>query len=362
MKHAIRVKSVFEDQALTDCQAFLVYSPENRRYLSGFSGSSAYLLVTRESRWLFTDFRYTEQAAQEAQDYQVIRHGPDALRFVVEQAKKAHLDRIGYEAHKMTVRELELLGQAGPDIQWIPTSTVVEKVRMTKSPDEIEAIREAARIAGSALERTLPFIRPGVRELDIALELEIHMRRLGAERLAFDTIVASGARGSLPHGHPTDKRIQDGDLVTIDFGAYLNGYNSDETVTLAVGADGVNRERLRQIYDIVFLAQKTGIEAIGPGVSAASVDLASRRVIEERGYGAEFGHSTGHGVGLEVHELPWVAPKPPLDYLLAPGMVVTVEPGIYLPGIGGVRLEDTLVVTETGSERLTTINKTWQQI
>lgn len=353
------------DGAQLDAQ--LVFSPENRRYLSGFSGSSGFLLVGRErdQRWLFTDFRYTEQAEAEAPGYEVVRHGREVFGQIGEVARRHGMTRIGVEAHKVTVEQLRAMREQAPDIEWRETAGVVERVRMVKSAEEIGHIRRAAAIAGEALTRVLADLAPGQTEEDVALALQCAMLRAGAERLAFDTIVASGPRGSLPHGHPTPKPLQAGELVTIDFGAFINGYNSDETVTVAIGGgDAAGRDwgRLRAMYDIVYAAQAAGIEAIRPGVRASEIDRIARAVITDGGYGPEFGHSTGHGVGLEVHELPYVATNPPVDYVLEAGMVITVEPGIYLPGVGGVRLEDTLAVTGDGCERLTGVAKAWRVV
>ncbi|CAB1128919.1 aminopeptidase (Met-Xaa and Xaa-Pro, Xaa-Pro-Xaa) [Candidatus Hydrogenisulfobacillus filiaventi] len=342
--------------------ALLVWSSPNRRYLSGFTGSSAYLLAGADGRGLLlTDFRYLEQAAAQAPGWTVIRHGRDVWSDLAGQAAAAGWRTVGVEADHVTLaafRRLEAAGEAR-GITWRPVSGLVEGLRLVKTPDEVEAVRAAAALARRALEAVWPRLVPGVSEAEVALELECTMRRLGAEAEAFPTIVASGPRGSLPHARPGPRRLEAGDLVTIDFGARLDGYHSDETVTVGIGAAAAAHP-LRPVYEVVRRAQAAGIAAIRPGVPASAVDRAARGVIEEAGYGEAFGHSTGHGVGLEVHEAPWAAAQPPVDYVLEPGMILTVEPGIYLPGRGGVRLEDTLVVTETGCERLTTWDKDWR--
>lgn len=345
-----------------EIDAVLICSPQNRRYLSGFTGSSAYLLLSAQTCWLITDFRYTEQAARETDGYTIVRQQRHPFAHVAELARSAGLGRVGFEVDKVTVREHERLMEHGPEIAWRGISGWVEELRRKKSPDELEVMAKAARIADDAISEVLADLHPGKREIEVALELEFAMRRLGAEALAFDTIVASGPNGSLPHARPGDRPLAWGDLVTIDFGARYQGYHSDETITVALGKEGPNRDLLRTIYDIVLAAQKAGIAKVGPGVAASDIDATSRTIIEEAGFGPQFGHSTGHGVGLEVHEAPWASRRPVVDYILEPGMVVTVEPGIYLPGIGGVRLEDSLVVTASGSERLTAMPKAWTVI
>lgn len=354
-----RARKVFEVQPNHDIEALIVFSPENRRYLTGFTGSSGYVLVTPQARFLFTDFRYTEQAEMEAPEFQIVLHERDVFQHIVRVMETLGVRRVGFESQKVSVDQFSGLTSRAGNMTWVPTKNLVETLRIIKTPDEISLIQQAAAIADQALSAIHSLIEAGRKEIELALELEFNMRRLGAQRLAFDTIVASGPRGSLPHGHPTDREIQDGDLVTIDFGAYFQGYNSDETVTFAVGT-GPERARQKEIYDIVLQAQNAGIAAIKPGVLASHVDNASRSIIKTQGYGEYFGHSTGHGVGLEVHEQPWIAPNPPYDFVLEPGMVITVEPGIYLPNFGGVRLEDTLVVTVDGSRRLTGASKAFQ--
>lgn len=332
-------------------------SPVNVRYLSGFTGSSSYLVIGREAAWLLTDFRYTEQAAREAPDFTVVQHTRPYLGSIEELVKHHGWTHLGFEADKVpyaVFREWE----AAIAADWAPLGGLVERLRLVKAPEELKAIARAASIADRALAEVLPGIA-GRPERDVALDLEMAMRRHGAERLAFDTIVASGVRGSLPHGHPTDKVIEPGELVTIDFGAHVSGYHSDETVTVGVGPVS---SRQREIFDLVHRAQAAGIAAVRPGVRVSEVDHAARSIIAEAGYGEAFGHGLGHGVGLQVHEDPYASPTPGRDYVLEAGMTITVEPGIYLPGFGGVRLEDTLAVTETGHEYLTGFSKEWQEV
>jgi Xaa-Pro aminopeptidase len=344
--------------------AVVIAAPEslssvNLRYLSGFRGSSAYLMVGArpEEAWLLTDFRYTEQAEREAPGFHVLRHERPVTVSLARIAREAGFHRMGLEADKIPAAMYWDWEREVP-AEWVPMSGLVEQLRLIKDPDELDRIRQACAAADAALAEVLPTIA-GRREQEVALDLEIAMRRAGAERLGFETIIASGVRGSLPHGKPTDKVIAPGELVTIDFGGYVDGYHSDETVTVGVGRVP---DQLRAIWDIVHEAQARGIRAVRPGVRASDVDRACRAYITDAGYGEQFGHGTGHGVGLAIHEDPFLGVRPATDFVLEAGMTVTVEPGIYVPGLGGARLEDTLVVTRTGSEALTQFPKHWQTV
>lgn len=329
-------------------------SSVNLRYLSGFTGSSAYLVISRDKAWILTDFRYLEQAQMEASDFEVVRHAPQVRETIADICRRHAIHHLGFEADRVPYQMWQGWNDAVP-VVWRPLDQMVEGLRVVKSTEEIDLIREAARVAGEALLEVLPAL-VGKREVDIALDLEMAMRRRGAEALAFPTIVASGERGAMPHAHPTARVIRADELVTIDFGARVEGYNSDETVTVATGR--VSRT-LRHIFEVVKTAQEAGIAHVKAGARSSDVDAAARRVIADAGYGEAFGHGTGHGVGLEVHEDPYAfhVRSDNAGPILEPGMTITVEPGIYLPGVGGVRLEDTLVITEDGYERLTTIPK-----
>lgn len=339
----------------------MVASAPNRRYLSGFSGSAGVVLIADGRRWLLTDFRYLEQAEREAPAYEIVPIQRQVWQQVAALAGEVGARRIGFEAEHWTVAQWRRAVSEAPGVEWVETAGVVEALRVVKSPEELQRMATAARIADEALAQVALILRPGLRERDLSLHLEAKMRELGAEGVAFPTIVASGPRGSLPHGLASDRKLEPGELVTIDFGAVYQGYHSDETVTWALAGDHPERARLREVYEVVRAAQAAGLAAVRPGVAASAVDRAARQVIEEAGYGAEFGHSTGHGVGLEVHEAPWASSHPTRDWTLQPDMVITVEPGIYLPGLGGVRLEDTVVVTQDGYRRLTQADKAWRE-
>ncbi len=323
----------------------------NIRYLAGFTGSDGALVVGHEKAWFLTDSRYTTQSSMEVKgagviEYRVKAEGIANL-LIGESCKK-----VGFEAEQTTVAFLKLLSQALPGVELVPVGAELDDLRIRKDTDEVELLSGSAAIASRALLGMLESIKPGVAEREIALGLEFAMKKGGADDKSFDFIVASGARGALPHGKASDKTIAAGELVTIDFGAVYRGYHSDETVTVAVGrAD----DRQREIYSIVKDAHDRAMEAVRPGVSLKEVDAIARNFIEGKGYGSYFGHGLGHGVGLEVHEKPVVSVRG--DKYAEEGMVFTIEPGIYIPDWGGVRIEDTVVVTADGYRLLTLVPK-----
>jgi Xaa-Pro aminopeptidase len=326
----------------------LVCKPENRAYLSGFTGSSGWLLVSADRAVLVTDFRYVEQATAQAQAYEVVRQGQVHFPTIAEIVGQMGATRLGFEGDFITADEFRQYEQLLPDLDLVPVTGMVEGLRMFKDEGEIAIMAKAAAIADEAWSHILGHIRPGVTEWDVAVELEYSMRKLGAQGPAFDTIVASGVRSSLPHGRASQKVIAAGDLVTCDFGALYEGYCSDMTRTVMVGEP---TEKQREIYAIVLEAQLRGVAACKAGMTGMDLDEVCRSYIRERGYGENFGHGTGHGVGRFIHEGPKVSVKGANDVLQA-GMVVTIEPGIYVAGWGGVRIEDMLLVTETGCRRL----------
>lgn len=326
---------------------FLITKQQNWQYLSGFTGSNAVLIMTPNENCLITDFRYIEQAVEQAPAFQIIRPAALMEDAVVEQVKKLGLGTVGFEDDNLTYNLYTKYTAKLANVQFVPAHRQLERLRQVKDHSEIEAIRKAAAITDDAFDHILSFVRPGVRESEIALELEYFMRRRGAQKTAFEIIVASGPRGALPHGVASEKELQPGDLVVMDFGAVCDGYHSDMTRTVLLGkADSKQSE----IYHLVLRAQEKAIKAVKPGVKCSTVDLVARDLITVEGYGANFGHGLGHSVGLEIHEKPSLAPKD--DTVLQPGMVITVEPGIYLSGWGGVRIEDLVLVTSRGREIL----------
>lgn len=346
MLHRIKRLLEYFDEGGFD--AFYVTDPANRFYLSGFSGTTGALLLSREQYCLLTDFRYTGQASSESPDYKIIEVPGSYNGIIAEILKDNSLFRLGCEGDHLTYNQFSDLKKMLPGIELRPGSETVEQLRICKDDSEIRHIEEAAYLADQSFTRVLAAVKAGVTEREIALQLEYFMRQSGADGVAFKIIVASGSRSALPHGVASMKTIQSGDLVTFDFGAVYRGYNSDITRTVVVGR---LEPRQREIYEIVLEAQMSAISAIKAGVRAAAVDRAARGVIEKKGYGRYFGHSTGHGLGLNIHENPRLSAKD--ETILRPGMVVTVEPGIYLPGWGGVRIEDTVVVEDNGCRILT---------
>lgn len=328
-----------------------ITKPENRSYLSGFTGSFGYLLITPAEAVLFTDGRYVQQAAAQASGWRVVRLQRPFENSVIPELKRLAVKQLGFESDHLTYGDYTNWQEKLPDTKWLPTTGITARLRWQKSSEELTLIRKAVAIADDAFASVLNFIRPGLTERQVAAELEYAMRRGGADAIAFDTIVASGWRGALPHGRASDKQIEAGEFVTIDFGAHYQGYNSDITRTVFVGG-GVKEptERQLEIYKLVLQAQVAGVEAVKPGTACNAVDAVSRQIFEQAGMSDYFLHSLGHNLGREVHETPFLTP--PDDTQIEAGMVLTVEPGLYIADWGGVRIEDDLYVTEKGAEVL----------
>lgn len=342
-----RVQRLREAMNGIGLEAMWIASSFNRQYLTGFTGSAGYVLITKERAILLTDFRYMTQAPQQAQHFEVIEHAKvtDTLRDLLVQM---NVKRLGFEQEHMSYAAYSSLTQDLDGIELIATSSLVEDIRMVKDEEEKQILREAAELADRTFAHILDFMKPGVSELDIALEMEIFMRKNGAASSSFDTIVASGERSALPHGVASSKLLQEHDLITLDFGALYKGYCSDITRTVMLGSPS---DKQKEIYDIVLEAQLYALEHIKPGMTGREADALARDIITKYGYGPNFGHSLGHGLGMEVHEYPRLAKTG--DLVLTPGMVVTVEPGIYVPGFGGVRIEDDIFITDSGIEIIT---------
>ncbi|MGX1263798.1 Xaa-Pro aminopeptidase [Rossellomorea marisflavi] len=338
-----RLRESLNEQSI---DALLITSEFNRRYMTNFTGSAGVVLISADKALFITDFRYTEQAAEQAVGYDIIQHKGPIHEEVAKQVKELGLKKVGFEKDYMTYDAFTTY-QAALGAEFVPVSGVVEKLRLIKTPEEIKIIKYAADIAEATFKHILDYIRPGLTELDVSNEMEFFMRKQGATSSSFDTIVASGLRSAMPHGVASEKVIEKGDFVTLDFGAYYNGYASDMTRTISVGEPS---EKLKEIYDIVLQSQLMAVEQIKPGMTGKEADAISRDYITEKGYGDCFGHSLGHGIGLEVHEGPGLSFRS--EMTLEPGMIVTVEPGIYVPGVGGVRIEDDLVITEDGNDNL----------
>ncbi len=333
--------------------AMLITNVVNVRYLAGFTGSNGAALIGPDVRAFATDFRYVEQAAEQVDPaFDRLRASQDLLEAAAGALPPGEL-RLGFEEANLSVRDHARLREKLPArVELVGTYGLVERLRAVKQPGEVAAIRAAATLADQAFEELTSQGLVGRTERELATALEFEIRRLGAGRASFDPIVAAGPHGALPHASPRDTEVRAGQLVVIDWGAQLEGYCSDCTRTVAAG---LPTGRGAEVYELVLEAQLAGLQAVTAGASGRSVDAVARRTIDAAGYAESFGHGLGHGVGLEVHEDPRLGQRS--DAVLEPGNVVTVEPGVYLPGELGVRIEDLVVVTATGCEILTRLSK-----
>ena len=318
-------------------KAKLITSPENMRYISGFTGEGAVFLFEDE-KIIFTDGRYTIQAEHEAPDFKII-----TTNHYLDEIKKFRVKKIYIEQDKISLSELARMRATLPLVRWDDLDQELKQMRIIKTAEEIESIAHAADIANRGFEHIKDYIKAGMSEKEAALELEFFMRKSGADGLSFDTILASGANSAMAHAKVTEDLIPDNSYVLIDFGCKYKGYCSDMTRMVKVGTPS---DEMQKIYDIVLQAQSAGLAAIHEGVLASDVDKAARDIIEAAGYGETFIHSTGHGVGLDIHEDPHISRNS--ETILQEGMVITVEPGIYVEGLGGVRIEDMVIVTKDG--------------
>ncbi|WP_276673328.1 M24 family metallopeptidase [Selenomonas artemidis] len=339
-----RLRTLLSEREL---DAVLVTKEVNLHYFSGFRGDSTVLIVTADHLTLVTDSRYTEQAAEEASAFEVVEQTGGLYQKAAALLKEYRVKTVGFEGNVLTYSAYMQLKELLAGIVF-ETALNLDVLRQVKDADEIACIRRACEIADAAFAHIVTYIRPGMTERAVAAEMEDYMRRMGSERPAFRTILASGVRGSLPHGTATDKEIALGELVTMDFGAVYRGYHSDITRTICIGhAD----ERQKECYDAVLAAQKTALAAIRPGVTGVAVDEAARNILRKYNLNQYFGHGLGHSLGLEIHEEPRLS-KFGKDTMRT-NMLITDEPGVYIPGWGGIRIEDTVLVTETAGEPLT---------
>ena len=345
-----RLAALLDGLTAAHVDALLVTSLPNVRYLTGFSGSSALLLVSQREALLITDFRYQTQAADEVGDSGRVLIEPQSLWAGLWQqlGQQPGVQVIGFESAHLLHRDFQRLMEAGARWQWRPTLDLVETLRERKDPDEVRLIERAANVAIRALERTLAEVRVGMTELQVAGVLERALRDEGSEGFPFPSIVASGSRSALPHARATAARVREGDLLLLDFGSEVEGYCADITRTVVVGRAS---DEQREIYEVVRRANEQASHSIRAGMTGRDADAIARGYIEQRGYGELFGHGLGHGVGLEVHEAPRLSR--PADGALAEGAVVTIEPGVYRPGWGGVRIEDDVVLDAAGPRILT---------
>ncbi|MGA8597364.1 MAG: Xaa-Pro peptidase family protein [Bryobacteraceae bacterium] len=328
-------------------EAFLITALPNVRYLSGFTGSNGALLLTDSRAILFTDPRYQTQAPIESDCEVRIAKGPLLLE-TSKSLKKLAPRRLGIERGRISFQDYDFLKSEVTGSRLVPITGVIERLRMVKSPAEIATIKTAVELNSAALRQALHSFRSRMTEIDLAAEIEYRMRRLGADGPSFDTIVASGPRSALPHAHPASTPIEGNQLLLIDMGATVAGYTSDMTRTMGVGR---LVPKAKRIYKAVLESQLAAIDAVKPGVRSSSIDGTARNVLKKHGFDRFFVHSTGHGLGLEIHEIPRIGRKDPT--VLDIGMVITIEPGVYVEEFGGVRIEDTVVVTEKGCQILT---------
>ena len=323
--------------------AVLVSSPHNRRYLSGFTGSSGYLFITKDKCYMLTDFRYVEQATHQCPDYIVIDFFKKGLVESLSQLVEDHqVKTLGYENAALTVKEFKHF-ESHIKCNWLEMNDMVEKIRMIKDQDEINLIAHAASIGDAAFHHIIKFIKAGMTEIDVAIELEFFMKKQGASKLSFDTIVASGKRSSLPHAVPTEKIIEEGDFVTMDFGCIYKDYCSDMTRTIVVGKAS---DQQKEIYNLVLQAQLNACQHVKAGILGKEGDAYARDIIDAAGYRVNFGHGLGHSLGLEVHEQPRFSLLS--EDLIEENMVMSIEPGVYIPDFGGVRIEDLVLMTKEG--------------
>ncbi len=337
-----------------DNTAIIISSPENRRYFTGFPSSDGFLVITKNEAVFFTDSRYIE-AAQNAENGFKSRLLTRVSIEIANYLKERKIEKVLLEKERLTISEFEGLKSALKGVKCSPSNALEKKInalRAIKNKEEINSIKKAQRIAENAFSHILTFIKEGVTEKEIALELDFYMLSNGAEAVSFETIAVTGKKTSMPHGVPDDTVVKSGDFVTMDFGAVVNGYHSDMTRTVAVGE--VSAEQ-RKVYEIVKKAQEKALEMLCSGVSCRDADAAARDVISAAGYGEYFGHGTGHGVGVEIHEMPNLSPRS--ESILKVNNVVTVEPGIYLSGKFGVRIEDMVRIKKNGCENFTKASK-----
>ncbi|MFD3158529.1 M24 family metallopeptidase [Haloimpatiens sp. FM7330] len=344
-----RINKLLIEMKKKELDGLFLMREANVRYMSGFTDSDSYLFITCKGNYFITDGRYTEQAEKQCPQYKVIKWGKpigtlgDTVNKI---AKELNIKSIGFEKDKMTYALYEDFNRKIKNIDLIPTVGLIESLRYIKDEEEIDNIKEACRIADSAFEKILNFIKPGMKESEVGLELEYYMRKEGASKVGFDTILVSGKKTSLLHGKPDNKIIEEGDFIILDYGALYNGYISDMTRTIGVGKLD---DKQIEIYNLVKKAQEEALKTIKAGIIGKTPDDKIREIVKQ--YEEYYYAGIGHGVGRELHEQPFLGKY--CDRILEKNCVITMEPGIYIPGWGGVRIEDTIVVTEDGYERLT---------
>jgi len=343
-----RINKLLQAAHLAPDEGILIYKPSNMFYLSGYTGEGL-VAVGHGFQAIITDFRYTEAAERQAPGFDVLMmdNGKSHEALANELFLSHGVKCVLYEDDQVTVRDFERIRKAIPGMAWRSLNNAPEAIRRIKDQQELDFIEEACDISCRAFDRLLPQIKPGMTEKELQLKLEFLLLELGGDALAFNTIVASGVNGSLPHAVPSDKKVALHEMITFDFGAKKGGYCADMTRTVALGTP---TDEMKKIYDTVLLAQQTCEDMLSPGKACKEIDAMARKIIDEAGYAGRFGHGLGHSVGIDIHEDPRLSPRS--EDLLEANQTITVEPGIYVPGLGGVRIEDTCAITETGGRSL----------
>ncbi|MBS1518747.1 MAG: aminopeptidase P family protein [Bacteroidetes bacterium] len=343
-----RLERIKDNFITSGIDSFLVKSLPNIRYISGFSGSAANILLTKDNNYFITDFRYkTQSSAEVYKDFEVIIYTQNSMGFIKELSEKHGLKKTGFESNIMTYADLQSLQNEFRQIEFIPVSGLIESIVIQKNEKEIELTKKAVRITDETFKELLNIIKPGMSEREVSAEISFLHKIYGADSDSFEPIVASGVRSAFPHARPTDKVIKTGELLKLDFGCTVEGMKSDMTRTIAVGDIS---DECKMIYGIVKEAQQRALDIVRAGVPVKAVDAAARDFITEKGFGNNFGHGLGHGLGYDIHERPALNQR--TDYILQKNNIVTIEPGIYVEGLGGVRIEDDVIVTDDGCEIL----------
>lgn len=340
-----KIKKSFDEKGI---DSFLVKKLPNIRYISGFSGSAASIVLTKDRNYFITDFRYKTQSKSEVyKNFEIIIFAQNSLNFIKDLLKDNDFKKTGFESNFLTYADVKTLEKDFPQIEFIPVNSLIESIVTVKNDKEIELTRKAAEITDKTFSKLLEIIKPGMTERDVAAEISYHQKKFGADGDSFDCIVAAGEHSAFPHARPTDRKIGNNELLKLDFGCTVQGMKSDLTRTIAIG--NVNEE-CRKIYEIVKEAQLKALDKIKAGMSTKEIDSIARNYIKEKGYGDNFGHGLGHGLGYDIHESPFLNER--TDYILEEGNLITVEPGIYIEGLGGVRIEDDVLVKKDGCEIL----------
>ncbi|MCB0729204.1 MAG: aminopeptidase P family protein, partial [Ignavibacteriae bacterium] len=350
MSRLEKIKEQFKDLKI---DSFLVKNLANIRYISGFSGSAASVLLTKDDDYFISDFRYKTQSSKEVKEnFEIIIYVQNSLLFLKDLIEKHDLKRIGFESNFMTYNDVLGLREQFKGTEFVPVDSLIEKIVMVKNDKEIADTRKAVEITDRTFSELLKFIKPGLTEREVSAQISYMQKHFGADGDSFDAIVASGERSAFPHARPTDRKISNGDLLTLDFGCTVNGMKSDMTRTLAIGDIS---EECMNIYSIVKEAQLKALHEVKAGMNTKVIDAVARNYIKENGYGDNFGHGLGHGVGYDIHEKPALNER--TEYILEVNNIITIEPGIYVEGVGGVRIEDDVIVTEEGCEILNKSSK-----